>query len=82
MTGQSDRDSFEIELAIESEMGREMQREAQNCCSLGDNKSLRLMTSRQEKRESQDWSLDTGQTESAGPSPFTVRQINHCTAAQ
>lgn len=50
MTGKSDRDSFEIELAIESEMGREMQREAANCCSLEDNKSLRLMTSRQ-KRE-------------------------------
>lgn len=27
VTGQSDRDSFEIELAIEREMGREMQRE-------------------------------------------------------
>lgn len=27
MTGQSDRDSFEIELAIEREMGRAMHRE-------------------------------------------------------
>lgn len=61
MTGQSDRDSFEIELAIEREMGKEMQRERgeENCCSFGDNKSLRLMTSRQEReRESQDWALD------------------------
>lgn len=49
MTGQSDRDSFEIELAIEREMCKEMRREAANCCSLGDNKSLRLMTSRQER---------------------------------